>query len=126
MGMFDYLNCKYPLPAPEANGYEFQTKDTPTQMMDRYEIREDGSLWHQAYDTEDRGDPTKEGLERFIGCMTSVNHRWEPCAITGEIRFYDWRQGETPDWIEFSAYFVNGKLKELHQLTPNPQLLEGG
>lgn len=127
MGMFDYLNCKYPLPyGAIANSYEYQTKDTPAQFMDRYEIREDGTFWHQAYDVEDRSDKTKEGLEGLIGCMTSVNHRWEECRLTGEVRFYDYRQGEKPDWIEFSAYFVEGKLKELHQIEPAPESINDG
>ena len=126
MGMFDYITCKYPLPLGANNFCVFQTKDTPAQFLDLYEIREDGTLWHEEYDVEDRSDPSKEGLDGLVGCRTRINIRWEPCPVTGEIRFYDWRQGETPDWIEFSSYFVNGTLKELHQIAPNPQLLEGG
>lgn len=43
MGMFDYIDCEYPLPegAPTRN---FQSKDTPDQMLTQYLITEDGRL----------------------------------------------------------------------------------
>lgn len=127
MGMFDYVRCKYPLPLPDAANLEFQTKDTPCRM-DWYEIREDGSLWHEEYDTEDRSDPNAEGFERFFGSMTRVNQRWVPCEMTGEVRFYT-SIGSTPtttgDWLEFSAYFVRGQIKHVEQLSP-PNSGEGG
>jgi len=132
MGMFDDIKCKYPLPVAGANDLDFQTKDTPAQWMDKYEIREDGTLWHQAYDVEDRSDKSAApgSLERIVGICTSVNHRWEPCGLTGGIRFYTQTAGVNPvcnptygprdvtplGWIEFSSYFVKGQLKELHLL----------
>ena len=112
MGMFDYVRCHYPLP-DGAGALEYQTKDTPAQWLDQYEIRADGTLWHQAYDTEDRSDPNAEGFMRLFGCATRVNERWEPVALTGEIVFY-------ADDYEFSAYFVGGTLKHLETLqAPN-------
>lgn len=119
MGMFDYLRCKYPLPVEGANEMLFQTKDTPEQQLDQYEIREDGTLWHQDYDIEDHRDPNAKGIARTFGMMTRVNERWEPEPMTGEIRFYEGGKGW---WVEFSAYFVGGKLRELHTIentTPN-------
>jgi hypothetical protein len=112
MGVYDTLRCKAPLPGVE-NGaeLEFQTKDTPVQYLDSYEIREDGCLFHEAYDVEDHSDPNAASwLERCRGMHTRVNQRWEFCEdFTGEIVFYN---GD----LEFSSYFVNGKLKELHGL----------
>lgn len=126
MGVFDYLRCKYPLPVEGANELEYQTKDTDAQYLDHYEIREDGSLWQQDYDIEDRSDKSApEGdPARFIGCMTPVNKRWVPCAdFTGEIEFYTgWpeKPGYDSGWLEFSAYFVDGAIKHLHVLTNTP------
>lgn len=135
MGMFDYVRCKYPLPVPEVQERLFQPKDTDAQWMDRYEIREDGSLWHEAHDIEDRSDPAAPvgSFESIRGMMTPVNKRWEPCSeFTGELCFHDnweWRNhnGDDdayfkwyPGWIEFSAYFVKGQLRELHVITNNP------
>lgn len=117
MGVFDYIRCKYPLPAKDMQDYPFQTKDTPDPMyLEQYEIREDGSLWFEDYDVEDRSDPNAEGLMRLRGMATRVNKRWKKMdQFTGEIVFY----GGDP-WYEFSAYFVNGELQSLIQLSPKP------
>lgn len=106
--MFDYVRCKWPLPdgAP-TEGY--QTKDTPAQYLDTYEIREDGSLWTEEYDYEDRSDPTKTGLGRFVGCMTRVNVRQVPCNYTGQINFYG-------DGWDFLAFFARGQMTALLSL----------
>lgn len=107
MGLFDYVNCKYPLPVDGSNEREYQTKDTPSQYMDRYEIREDGQLWF-----------IEHGAEKPVFC-----------PMTGEIRFYTsvghrpyLRKGESDGWIEFSSYFVNGILKEVHLIENSPSV----
>jgi hypothetical protein len=110
MGMFDYVRCAYPLPVEGANDLEYQTKDTDAQWMDYYEIREDGTLWHQEYDTEDHSDPNAEGFERFCGCMTRVNERWVRESYTGPLTFYT---GTPNGWLEFSALFASGLLVAL-------------
>ena len=136
MGMFDTIKCKYPLPLAGANDLAYQTKDTDSQCCDLYEIREDGTLWHETYDTEDRSEvgkwmkenPGKEvpetfGLLAWAGCGTRVNQKWEQVNITGEICFYtmygveDGRMKNVTSrngWVEWSAYFVNGKLNQLN------------
>lgn len=111
MGMFDDLRCHYPLPREGANTLAYQTKDTPAQWMDLYEIRADGSLWHETYDIEDRSDPSATGLDALRGSMTRVGKRWEPVKLTGEVRFYT--SQPSGEWIEFSAYFIDGQLREL-------------
>lgn len=113
MGMFDEIKCKYPLPLEGANDLLYQTKDTDAQFMDLYEIREDGTLWHEIYDVEDQSDPNAEGIMKMWGCMTRVNKRWEQVMFTGEIVFYGDNKGQ---FIEFSAYFVDGKLNQLHKI----------
>ena len=116
MGMFDCLRCAYPLPMEGANDLDYQTKDTPAQLCDNYEIREDGTLWHEAYYIEDQSNPNATGVERIIGMCAPVNERWEPVPLTGEVRFYSFKR-ETLDtaegWIEWSAYFVKGKILHL-------------
>lgn len=105
MGMFDYIRY---------SGHDYQTKDTPAQLLDHYEIREDGTLWHTAYDTEwveDENYLLKAYLRQF-------NEREEFCAdFIGEIRFYRHLDKKHTQWEEFSAYFVNGKMRELHQIS---------
>ncbi len=120
MGMFDELTCLHPLPLPGMEGKLFQTKSTPNQYLDHYQIRQDGTLWHEAYEIEDRSDPSKKGLAGMVGCMTRVNKRWEPVPdFTGEIRFYDFQGTDFTGWVEFSAYFVAGKISQPVQVIRN-------
>ncbi|MBL8413568.1 MAG: hypothetical protein JNM42_03925 [Propionivibrio sp.] len=122
MGMFDYLKCQYPLPDAGDNDLEYQTKDTPVQFLDNYEIRSDGSLWHLDYDIEDRSDPNAEGLARIVGRLSRVNESWEPLPFTGEIRFYCY-VGKN-QCTEFSAYFVNGILNFLTSIGKEPMTVK--
>ncbi len=129
MGMFDDITCKYPLPVAGANALDYQTKDTPSQFCDAYEIREDGTLWYQVYDTEDQSEaakwkaenPDKElpeelkGWKEFIGSGARINKRWEPVAdFTGEIRFYTTLPPNYSGWIEWSGYFEGSKMTRLN------------
>jgi len=129
MGMFDEITCKYPLPYDGANALIYQTKSTPSQWLDRYEIREDGTLWHEVYDTEDQSEAAKwkaanpgkelpetmKGWRSFVAAMARVNKRWLPVSdFIGELRFYT-----TPvpgGWLEWSAYFKDGKLVSMNQV----------
>ena len=117
MGMFDNITCRYPLPVPGANDLDYQTKDTDAQALDSYEIREDGTLWHENYDVEDHSDPNAEGLARIKGMMTRVNERWEQVLGTGEIVFYTSLDDNHRGWLQWSAYFVRGQLKHVELIT---------
>lgn len=115
----------------------FQTKDMDC-WMDKYEIREDGTLWKEHYDTEDRSEhalwakanPDKEppeGLDKFCGCMSSVNCEWKPENYTGSIRFYDYLDHghlAMPGWIEFVALFIHGKISHLELIEYRPEAQE--
>lgn len=134
MGMFDELRCKYPLPLPQYQANLFQTKSTPAQWMDTYEIREDGTLWHEDYDTEDQSERSKwmlahpgeevppelKGIGAFFGCAARVNQRWEFLYFTGEIRFYNCVGSAHTGWVEFSSYFHDGLLQQLHLVEHRP------
>jgi len=115
MGMFDYLRCEYPLPVEGANKILYQTKDTPSMWLDEYLIDENGDLYGEEYDIEDRSDKTKGPLESMLGCMTRVNIRKVKSDYTGEIRFYGFKDDVNyKGWVEFSSYFESGKIKNLN------------
>ena len=115
MGMFDYLRCEYKLPVKDSNSILFQTKDTPNQFMDEYLIDENGDLYEEEYDIEDRSDKTKGPFGAMLGCMTRVNIRKVKSDYTGEIRFYGFKDDiNHKGWIEYSAYFESGKIKNLN------------
>lgn len=116
MGMFDYIKSSFPLPLPEVQDKQFQTKDTPSQFCDEYEIRADGTLWREEYDIVDKSDHTKEGIGRLIGMMTRVNKRWVEEKFTGEIVFYNQMVDDAyhkGGWVEFSSHFIDGKLQSV-------------
>lgn len=135
MGMFDDIRCHYPLPVEGANGLDYQTKDTPMQYLDQYEIREDGTLWHETYEIEDQsprgkwlaenpGQPEpKWDILDWCGCGARVNKKWEQVTdFTGEVRFYTTLSKKHPydGWIEWSAYFVKGALREMNLVEHRP------
>lgn len=110
MGMFDHLTCKYPLPVSGANDLDYQTKDTPSQVLDNYEIREDGALWFRDYTVRVEDDPKSP-----VGITVHrENEVWKPVILTGEIRFYTTLQSDHTGWIEWSGYFERGILVRLN------------
>lgn len=95
MGMFDYIHYK---------GQQYQTKDTPSQLLDNYELRDDGTLWYEEYEAE-----WDENASRFGGHLIRHNVRWEHCnEFTGILKFY--RSVGKDEWEEFEATFSDGKL----------------
>jgi hypothetical protein len=110
MGMFDHIHYK---------GKEYQTKDTPNQMLDNYKIEQDQDsghwyLWHEEYDAE---WIENEGL--FGGCIKQSNHRWLHCAdFDGEIRFYYYKSDE--DQEEYKALFMDGRMLKIKQTQGEP------
>lgn len=116
MGMFDTLHCFYMLPIDNSQNIEFQTKDTPAQFCDEYEIRADGTLWYEEYEVEDQSDPTKEGLGRLVGMMAKVNKRWERTHFTGDLEFYGFPTADSKDLVVFHSHFVDGQLTEIRQV----------
>ena len=114
MGMFDYI---------EYEGKEYQTKDTPHQLCDRYKIERDQDsghlyLWHQAYKAEWLKDE-----EALLGYrLKTSNHRWECCHdFDGLIVFYreDVENGgyKNDAWITHKALFMDGKVIKLEKIS---------
>lgn len=117
MGMFDNITCEYPLPLPDNQGElqgkdwrknQFQTKDFEC-LMDEYCIREDGTLWQQAYtwETTRKGRPRRKPAE------------WRAVsAYTGTVCFCDSIYGNKADyWVDWSAVLVSGEVTEIKLLT---------
>jgi hypothetical protein len=120
MGVFDNVKCLYPTPWPDSKEWEWQTKDTPAQYLDDYEVREDGTLWHKEYDVEDHSDPHATGLKAMIGCMTRVNERWvQDRDFTGQLEIHDG---------DFSIIFWirNGQVKDAVFYEREEEISAGG
>lgn len=120
--MFDYIVCKYPLPAEAAGleGVELQTKSTPAQFMDTYIISEEGKLYHIEYDIEDRSDPNAEGIKRMQGMMARINERQVLMTeYHGDIEFYGTNDKDELKMVKasFSAGLITGEIVPIKQLS---------
>lgn len=102
MGMLDYIHYK---------GKEYQSRTTPAQLCDEYEIKSDNTLWYEDYELEVIDD----GQSIFGPRWEKKNKRWVFCEdFTGEIRFY--RAIDADKWEELTAYFINGKTESVNEL----------
>ncbi len=104
MGMFDELECEYPLPHPERQEDVFQTKSLDC-LMHRYRITRDGQLlcfsacgWGEEDENEAGTRPEPERV---------VYH--------GDVRFYSSFRLDATHWrlLEYEARFTNGGLEWL-------------
>lgn len=107
VGMFDYLKCHVPLPdTEEVSSHEFQTKSL-RNLMDRYEIRADGTLWREHVDGQWVNDES-----HFLGGYLNEieeTRRWLPVSdVHQDIIFYTgWKKGVLR---EYAARFTDGQL----------------
>jgi hypothetical protein len=106
MGMFDTIRYK---------NQEYQTKDTPEQGMEMYEIRGD-ELWYKEVERE----WVKDDDAIFGGYLQEISHEWKFCSdFDGLIRFYreDKESGgyKNDAWIEYRALFMDGKIIKINK-----------
>jgi len=110
--MFDYVLYE---------GKEYQTKDTPAQLCDKYKIEHDQDsghvyLWHEEYDMEFIKDETS-----LLGViLKQSNERWVCCHdFDGAIDFYreDVENGgyKADMWIQYHSLFMNGQLIKIEK-----------
>ena len=118
MGMFDDIECKYPLPLPEEpKGFTgeiyFQTKDLEC-CLDKYEIREDGTLWIHKVEYEYPDDVADENLS-WGDITLKIKEKkswWEPVNTTRTIKMYNsvYGDGEYDYWVVYEITFLDGKV----------------
>ena len=102
MGMFDYVQFQ---------GKQYQSKDTPNQLMDNYKIEVDQEsgqeyLWVEEYDSE-----YIENEEYFLrGYIKQSNQRWVFLEdFDGLVKIY--RQSDDKmKWITYKFLFMNGRM----------------
>jgi len=104
MGLYDNLYCEYPLPEGDPNILVYQTKDTPCQALSTYIIHKDGTIF------------ASDGMYKTGDTWSKPAREPEQWIVTGEVRFYDYSKDEV--WTEYSTYFVDGVLREIHKLSP--------
>ena len=106
MGMFDYI--KY-------GDKKYQTKDTPAQMLEEYEIRAD-ELWHR--DTQ--YEWTEEEDSIFGGYLKEIGHEWKFLSdFDGVVRFYRHERDSDGKYYceaEYKAVFADGKMVKIAEV----------
>jgi hypothetical protein len=128
MGMFDSIQCEYPLPLPlevidilpDIYEKEFQTKDLEN-LLDTYILNEDGELiWNKKqYKWKDDDDAF------FKGHMEVIKNEMIPSEFHGVLNFYCYetvKEDESSDKakdvvIDYLAKFTNGKIENIEILS---------
>jgi hypothetical protein len=128
MGMFDSIQCNYPLPLPlevidimsDPYDQEFQTKDLEN-LLDLYYLNNDGVLyWHKKkYEWKD------DDSSFLKGYMDVVEEEIVPTDFHGVLNFYcyetveeDMENNKAKDvTIDYLAKFTNGKLENIEILS---------
>jgi hypothetical protein len=106
MGMFDNLNVRMQLPAPEYQNNSFQTKDFEN-LLETYLLDSDGILYREVVVAEEIPDSST-----FLGYrMKEISRTKEKYEHTGNVRFYD-STGQN-SWIEFNALIFEGVCQRI-------------
>lgn len=95
MGMFDDITCKYPLPVEGTNELDFRPRTRPRNS------------WTNTRFAKTELSGMKITKPKTIACSQNGRPR---------IPAKSHRPHPNGEWIEFSAYFVDGKLNQLHQI----------
>jgi len=100
MGLYDAIRCDYPLPDPELQDLDFQTKDLG-QTLSRYHITADGRLCRsrEAVDIFDEGHRVPRTEEP--GSMEDKRYH-------GDINFYIYVGNKR---VEYRARFTHGVIE---------------
>jgi hypothetical protein len=132
IGMFDSIQCNYPLPLPlevvnvlpDLFDQEFQTKDFEN-LLDNYILNEEGELFHikKEYKWKTGGESFLErSLEGSLeGSLEVVKEETVPYNFHGVVNFYCYatvNEDSTSDKaqdvsLEYLAKFTNGKLENI-------------
>lgn len=120
MGLYDDLKCRYKGVAD----LQYQTKDTFAQGLELYKIDQDGLLWHAYQDYEFEFDYARKGIEALTGLLEPPFCEWrQEIDFIGEIKFY--ADDEQNGWYEYSAYFIQGTMVILTQISPEFKIIKG-
>ena len=106
MGMFDNLECEYPLPAKPSNTW-WQTKTFPHPYLEDYRITAEGRLlkrdqWSMK-ELEAGGDPADNRAT------------WTELNYHGVVNFYT-LDDETDEWFECDAKFTDRQLVSVERV----------
>jgi hypothetical protein len=111
MGVYDNVRCRYRLPDPEAQDFQFQTKSTLAPYLNDYEITENGRLLREVYDERWEDDPALP----WGSVLHRDNPRWEPVDFRGQIEIHAIGDDATGKkrWYSYLIWFKNDRVADL-------------
>ncbi len=101
MGMFDHVECRYPLPENIPAGELFQTKDLDNLLLE-YTITEDGRLEEKSATAD---------LSEFTGKIAIY---WNNIVASGPGLYT--RNGEDAHVLEYAITFVDGVARRVEEV----------
>jgi hypothetical protein len=103
MGLFDTIDCDYPLPDARHQELAFQTKDLD-RLLERYSITKDGRLIKhpRGWSIQDGGPPV-------------VDRDFE-VPLHGDLRMYDSDPDAQRGLIEYLVRFTHGRVEWIRRL----------
>jgi hypothetical protein len=111
MGVFDRVRCQYPLPDPEAQDLEYQTKSTFAPYLHDYIITPDGRLLRDEPDwRDDQESDSPAGLGR-------ENRRWVPVDFRGELEIHTTvkQPDESFRWYSYLFWFKDNRVADFQR-----------
>jgi hypothetical protein len=111
MGLYDRVRCEYPLPDPEAEHLEYQTKSTFAPYLKDYIVTRDGRLLCKEgdeWEDEDSNPAVSAGAE---------NCRWVPVDFRGELEIHTTvkQADESPRWYSYLLWFKDNRVADLQR-----------
>jgi hypothetical protein len=105
MGLYDYVRItKHPLVPRKYHGLTLQTKKLGRDM-DMYELREDGTLWHELVLRRWESDPST-----IWGGPKEISRKWLPKTdLDGDLEVHGTYERDK-SWVSLTLVFLDGIL----------------
>ena len=124
VGLFDIIKCEYPLPDPEIQDVEFQTKTFNGGCMDQYTITKKGKLIFHKTDWIDvpeeerpfygRPEWDKHKISRACGSIKQIHIGDMIIKYHGIINMYTHTADEK--WYEYNIEFTKGEVTNVERI----------
>jgi hypothetical protein len=121
MAAIDYLRVAYPLPDPEYQDLEFQTKSLPIPGGERLLIDGDGRLRKERFHLEEERPAAPQSPVDPGSWMIyrRVSDGWADVSFYGELIVYtsvdDGAGHDGEGWVQYRARFAAGRLQWLRR-----------